>query len=880
MHNEDTTLIRDEDGNTFLDSKQQGEHIGNFYGRLYNKKLDKIFEFENYLLDLGNRLGNEHKKLTDEEKNVMEREFTIMELEESLRKSNMSSAAGWDGVSYLLIQKFWYLLGDLMTKGVNQCIREGEMSLNFRTGVIKLIPKKGDATKVEDWRPITLLSCSYKVFSGAVAARLEKVLPRLIGRGQKGFMKKRHIHSCTMNILDNISQAWTGGEETGILCVDFNKAFDSVEHYVIKEVLEFFGFGEYMKNTILTLLKGRQGVVLLTDGFSKKFDIKRGTPQGDRTSPYIFILCIEILLLHLKLVASERGGVQVRYTEMLRIQRDLEEGLIEAYADDLTVIFKWTSENLRRIIDVIGEFGGLTGLTINVKKTQLMIVGKDQEDEMFQEGREIHGIKIVGKVTVLGVIIDRKLQTLETNWEGVKNKMGNLARYWGQFNISLPARIMVAKTYIVSQAIYLMGVLKLSVERAEEFNKIVMDFVIKNGQPLARHKWFIPATRGGYNMVDFKIMDICIKASWVLKWCKNIEIKDYAGERVIDGNHRDMERIMRGDITERKFKGSGNILEAFLTYKELFYKTGSNIYGAMLFGNCGLGERGGTVEEEVFDRGRRMQLHILLNNVKVKDLLNEQGFVLDKEGMEEKTRLRLSMVEFFRLRTVMNRLKGLGRGNAGVVRKLKEILVGKNQGGGILRRMLMVKWKRDDVTNIGLIRSIDAQFISGMTDKMLGMTVGLWNEMVIPAGLREFIFKYINGRLYLNSSRARFDNGVRPECTFCLLRDENTRERETLTHLFWDCPDLLVIKTMIREKLYNGNDSVNKEEFWIGKYFENNKKRTVWTLIMMNIKWYIFRKSRMRKSVQIREIIWEIDQLKGILSNTKYQREMNMLWGE
>jgi hypothetical protein len=104
LHNEDTTLIRDEDGNIFLDNKKQGEHIGNFYGRLYNKKLDKVFEFENYLMELSNRLGDEHIKLTDEEKNVMEREFTIMELEDSLRKSNMNSAAGWDGVYYLLIQ--------------------------------------------------------------------------------------------------------------------------------------------------------------------------------------------------------------------------------------------------------------------------------------------------------------------------------------------------------------------------------------------------------------------------------------------------------------------------------------------------------------------------------------------------------------------------------------------------------------------------------------------------------------------------------------------------------------------------------------------------------------------------------------------------------
>jgi hypothetical protein len=95
---------------------------------------------------------------------------------------------------------------------------------------------------------------------------------------------------------------------------------------------------------------------------------------------------------------------------------------------------------LRYIIDVIGEFGELTGLTINVKKTQLMIVGKEQEEERFQEGMEIFGIKIVGKVTVLGVTVDRKAQELETNWDSVRNKMGNLARYWGQFNIQYPQK--------------------------------------------------------------------------------------------------------------------------------------------------------------------------------------------------------------------------------------------------------------------------------------------------------------------------------------------------------------------------------------------------------------------------------------------------------
>jgi Reverse transcriptase (RNA-dependent DNA polymerase) len=188
--------------------------------------------------------GKIEKKLNEREKEGLERYFTTNELSKSMENSNMNSAAGWDGISYLFIKKFWELIGELLTKAANEGIREGEFSNNFRTGLIRIIPKKGDCTKIEDWRPITLLSCSYKIISGAVAMRIESVILRIIGRGQEGFIKGKNIHMCNMNVMDNISMAWAREEEVGVLCVDFNKAFDSVEHYVILKVFEFFNFGQ------------------------------------------------------------------------------------------------------------------------------------------------------------------------------------------------------------------------------------------------------------------------------------------------------------------------------------------------------------------------------------------------------------------------------------------------------------------------------------------------------------------------------------------------------------------------------------------------------------------------------------------------------------
>jgi hypothetical protein len=233
---------------------------------------------------------------------------TMEELKESLDKSNFESTSGWDGISFKVIKKFWELLSHPMLKMVNETFASGELMESFKLGLIKLIPKKGKAEKVGDWRPITLLCCGYKLISGIVAKRLEKYLTKIIGRAQKGFLKQKSIHTCTANIITCISQSWVEREECGILCVDFKKAFDSVEHAAIRMVLEFFNFGVNMVGMVMTLLNGRISRVTVENGYSETLHIARGTPQGDRASPYIFIIEIEILLINLR--GMEGYGVE------------------------------------------------------------------------------------------------------------------------------------------------------------------------------------------------------------------------------------------------------------------------------------------------------------------------------------------------------------------------------------------------------------------------------------------------------------------------------------------------------------------------------------------------------------------------------------------
>ena len=71
------------------------------------------------------------------------------EIKKALETSNLSSTSGWDGISYMVIKKYFTELGPLLVKVTNECMERGELTPTFKLGLIKLIPKKGDANKID-----------------------------------------------------------------------------------------------------------------------------------------------------------------------------------------------------------------------------------------------------------------------------------------------------------------------------------------------------------------------------------------------------------------------------------------------------------------------------------------------------------------------------------------------------------------------------------------------------------------------------------------------------------------------------------------------------------------------------------------------------------
>jgi len=707
---DDISQIKGVNGEKFGSNVERGEHIRRYYEGLYKRKLDALLSVEGFLTE---RTCNEQRVkdriLTQEEKDSLEGEITEEELTQSLKKSNLNSSSGWDGVSYRLIQKFWNLLSKLTANMANESFLRGELIETFKLGLIKLIPKKGNAEKVGDWRPITLLSCGYKLISGVIAARVEKYMGKLIGRAQKGFVSTKNISTVTMNIVDRISESWREREAMGVLCIDFVKAFDSIEHEFIRNVLKFFNFGERMIGFISTLLHDRKARIILDEGCSETFLIERGSPQGDRSSPYIFILCIEILLI--KLESLDGYGVD----KCNFVRREIAGTLLgsnnsESYADDLTVLFKFCVESMGVIMETMQNFYNISGLELNKSKTQLMVTGND----VVQVGTVIENIEVVDKVTLLGIQIDRRLAHIDENWEKCLGKMNRLCNFWKLHRLGVSGRLMVAKSYLLAQVTYFLGSIPLSREYGDRINEVMAHYMRGTDRILARDRWFLPAQLGGYDLIDVHTLATGIKSTWIKRWIREKDSNpDYIGTRALNGK-QDMDTIGGKRVEYEGLPCLASVMKEWGTFKTSFYKIGGNALKAKVFGNSGFfTENEEFVEEVVFGRRRYEALNRESNNIlsstKLKDLTVEY-VCKQKREIEYMLGVGLNQAEFFRLREQVERILRyyVNRNSDG--KTLESYLGVKIKGCKRYREVLVGKrstwYEENDPRNIGTVRNI------------------------------------------------------------------------------------------------------------------------------------------------------------------------------
>jgi hypothetical protein len=99
------------------------------------------------------------------------------------------------------------------------------------------IPKVSSPVPPSDYRPLSMLEVLYKISSRIIAARLNRILPTIIGPHQHGFMTQKGIQEPSLLATHLIQDSTLYSKPLQLVSFDMEKAFDRVGHAVIAQAL-------------------------------------------------------------------------------------------------------------------------------------------------------------------------------------------------------------------------------------------------------------------------------------------------------------------------------------------------------------------------------------------------------------------------------------------------------------------------------------------------------------------------------------------------------------------------------------------------------------------------------------------------------------------
>ena len=189
-------------------------------------------------------------------------------------------------------------------------------------------------------------------------------MPSVISSDQTGFLKSRFIGE-NIRLINSIISYTDIKQIPGLLLfIDFEKASDTLEWSFIEKTLNYYNFGNSLISWIKLFYTDISSSIQNNGWTSDFFNLSRGVRQGCPLSPYLFILCAEIL------GASIRQDKQIRGINILE-----NECKVSQYADDTTLILDGTKSSIERSFFLLDSFGKLSGLNVNFEKTEALWIG-------------------------------------------------------------------------------------------------------------------------------------------------------------------------------------------------------------------------------------------------------------------------------------------------------------------------------------------------------------------------------------------------------------------------------------------------------------------------------------------------------------------------
>jgi hypothetical protein len=258
------------------------------------------------------------------------------DVEKRVSKLKVAKANGPDEIHPAVLKNIASIVAAPLADLFNQSIVESSLPEDWKKATVVPIHKGGRADGVGNYRPVSLTSVVLKLMEGLVRDEIagHMVGHHLMSAKQHGFVKGRSCLTNLLLFLDEITSRLDKGEKVEVCYLDFQKAFDSVNHRFLLLKLRAYKISEEICRWIEQFLYKQTFAVAIGQSKSPEMEISSGVPQGSVLGPILFLIFINDL-------AHQIRNPSYLFADDLKIVGNPGDSLMQ---NDLEVLMKWTQD--------------------------------------------------------------------------------------------------------------------------------------------------------------------------------------------------------------------------------------------------------------------------------------------------------------------------------------------------------------------------------------------------------------------------------------------------------------------------------------------------------------------------------------------------------
>ena len=276
----------------------------------------------------------------------------------------------------------------------NLIVTRGSYPDILKVARIRPIYKAKDPYDVNNYRPISILSCINKIFERLLLARMNSFIDQfnILSTSQYGFVSGRGTVDAGMDLISKIQKSLSDGKFCIAVFIDLKKAFDTVDFNRLLFKLNKCGFRGIVEQLFASYLTNRQQYVELDGAKSEKLGVSSGVPQGSVLGATLFNLYINDLPYY---VGNDSSILYADDTSLVHASEQ-SSYLFRSMQESINICYRWATAN---------------SLTINIEKTNYLYLSPNLNaytDLTLSLGDTI--ISRVEYTKYLGVILDDKMK--------------------------------------------------------------------------------------------------------------------------------------------------------------------------------------------------------------------------------------------------------------------------------------------------------------------------------------------------------------------------------------------------------------------------------------------------------------------------------------